>query len=76
MIDGRVISQREAVHKTPPLRVGAVRPASQAQVGAPIYSWCGNRGQPETAPTEAARKVVIFDRDNSPQMLSGRLALD
>jgi hypothetical protein len=32
--------------------------------------------QPEAAPTEAARKVVIFDRDNSPQMLSGRLALD
>jgi hypothetical protein len=32
--------------------------------------------QPEASPTEAARKVVIFDRDNSPQMLSGRLARD
>jgi hypothetical protein len=32
--------------------------------------------QPEAAPTEAAGKVVIFDRDNSPQLLSGRLARD
>jgi hypothetical protein len=32
--------------------------------------------QPEAAPIEAAPKVVIFDRDNSPQLLSGRLARD
>lgn len=32
--------------------------------------------QPEAAPSETARKVVIFDRDKSPQLLSGRLARD